>query len=873
MIKKLLTLFICISMPLLSLYSDSKETQPLSDTFLLGTGHILPIRFVSRQGNILLSTSNDNSVKLWDLSTGKLMDSFTFRGMVTSATMTKDGQNLIITDDTDSILKVDIPSGLTVQESKIQFATQYSLCESYLLGESLILVSNSLILALDTQSLEQQWSVRMSDHFDSSYDTRWNISKKGDELFCTDGLEILTVNIYNGSAAKIKLDENYISYVENLWVLDKDHILNNQYRDLNYFTSSRHENIDFSSEEGDIIYTQGSYFAVKNQFIHLFDNKMKEINLLSPGLSEITDRNVFFPDESSVAITTPDGNIYFYAHPSDRNAEPLVLGEIKITPTGLLVLADKKSQFITAARYGRTVRSWQTGTGAPRRIFTSEEDVKFLCLNTAQDTLFVGTKHYISAVNLNSMQEKSRFEAPSAIYGMAYSARLDALVSYQYGNEGQVLSIWYWKEKDSAPGLIPLTEGYRNRRIFPLDDKHILYTNMKDFYECYDMETQTKVWEIRKKISNFRDLHYGMEEGHFLLVKADGRIYRESAPGQLMESVKLGNYSSDRYFTSVDISPQSSILAAGSSTGELLYFDMTTNELIHTIKTGSQAIQNLHICDSSYGRELLFSDSTGVLTQWTRINDKCKFLSYSLGESSLVLKPMRDRILPKYQGEITEESGVFTPRSRLIPEITESEWELTEVQDKKTLRISCESVNIPDGTTVRGRVYQSTGDGSFIKEIQSELTGTIINGKAEMSWETVDSRESNEISPLWFNYVLETNYTDQWKGKALQVTYPEIQEFFWYSDQCTAADPAILSLVVKDLNPKDKLSIEFFESKDRISASTVMEGFRIGDMDTPIMIDRQKFLNKGLKKNQPYFVTLHTESGIDFPIDEPVSYQ
>lgn len=869
--KRLLALFLCLTIASFTLHGESE--QILSDTFLLRTGHTNIINHVSRQGDILVTSSRDNTVKLWDLNTGNVMDSFRFFERITSALLTEDGKTLMVTDGRDKMFKVDIASGRTILESLEHFSSNNNSCQSYLHGGAWILVNDSRILAIDTESLEQRWSVEINESFDRYSGSRWNIIKEGNYLLCTDGNEILYINISDGSKKKRALGDSGQFYVEKLWVLDENRILDNQFMELNYYSLSRDAKMMFSQERGGIIYTGGKYFAVQNQSIRLFDSDLKEINTFAPGSTLTESMKVFFPDEFSMVITTPDGGIYFYANPAEKNPIPLVLGDIKITPTDLLIVADKKNQFITAEKYGRTVRSWQTSNGNPKRIYTSEEPIKFLSLNASQDTIFVGTNHLVVAVNLSSMREKTRLEIPEELNGIAFCASRDALVSYHYQSEEQFLSLWFWNDEERASKKIPIEKAYRNVRLFTLDDQYLLLTDQYDFYECYDMEREAKIWGIKDEISNERDLYYGADEGELQLIKSDGKIYRVSTSGEVSESGKLGNYHMSPFLTSVDMSPEASIIAAGTSLGKLLYFDLETNELIHSINAGNQSVKNIFITDRKYGRKLLFSDDTGALAQWTRINDNLKYLSFPLGESAIVLKPVRDVITPYYFGEIDEEADVFTNRNRVVPKIRTSEWELLEDQNKKILRISCESDYIPDGIIVRGSVFQSNGDGYFLKEIQKGLTGSIRDGKTEFFWEPEDCRDDNEISSLWFAYILETDFTERWEGKPIQVRYPEIQEYFWYNNQCVSGEPAILSLVVKDLDPNEKVSLEFFDNKDRSSSLTTMEGFKIGEMEDPIMITRQRFSAAGLINNHLYYLTVHTESGIDFIVNEPVSYQ
>ena len=575
--------------------------------------------------------------------------------------------------------------------------------------------------------------------------------------------------------------------------------------------------------------------------------------------------------KTSLAVTSPRGDLYYYADFAQQDA--LVLGNRKITPSDLMVRAARKGQFVTAEEGGYMVRSWQTSTGAPRRIYESDEPVSFLSLNATEDTLFVGTKNSLRAVSLSSMSEKSRRKAVGEVLGMAYSQTLDALVSYEYTNSEQSLKIWHWKKKDSTIETIPVEKGYRNDYLISLDESHMLLTDGNDFYECYDLTSQTREWEIKESVNTKRDVYYGMEEGKFLLIKADGKIYRETSQGVMTESADLGNYGYHSFLISADVSEEASVLAAGTSDGKLLYFDWNSLDLEHAIDTGDHLISNLFITDKHYGRQLLFTNDTGALCLWTRINDKWKYLTYPLNESALILKPSRGEAIPRFYGEIKEEDNLFLARTRVVPGIGESRWEFLNDEGEKTLRILCKTENIPDRTVLRVQINQCNSCGDFIKEVEPNLTCLVSDGTAEISWKVTDTRDPNEISDLWFSYRIESSYSSPVVGDPIRVTYPEIQDSFWYNDGAAAGEPAVLSLVVRDLDPKEGVSLEFFETSDRVTASALMEGFRIGEMEDPIVINNQRFSHAGLKKGTSYYITLHTAEGLKYNVIEPVSYQ
>ncbi len=871
-VKKILLPLLLSLTSLLSVFADS-ENPDIFDTYLLKTGHTGTINSVTRQKNTLVSSSSDKTIRLWNLETGELIDAFSFRQNLTSALLTEDGRNLLVTDSSDRIFKVDVASGLTVAESKEHFQTYLSGCQPFLWGSQMILINNKYVLALNTETMEKIWLVEMDKVFPESWGHDWHVTRKDDQLLFTDGKSIGWINLSDGTLDVRNLSMEAIGYRDYLWPLDKDLVLNNEYRDMFYYTAADTGMTRFSDLRGEIHFTGGSYFAVTNDAVHLFDRELKEVNTLHPDLLAESGRKIFFPDRETLAVTSSRGDLYFYADPSAEDSLPLVLGEVKISQTDLMVSADRKGQFFTAQKGGKTVRSWQTSNGNPRKIYELDEPVRFLSLNKAQDTLFVGTEKSLRVVNTSSMTEKNRREAEGEIRGMAYSEALDALVSYEYTNTEQSLKIWQWKKKDSPIESVSVEKGYRNDALYSLDETHLLLTDGNDFYECYDMNERTRVWERKESVSTKRDIYYAMEEGKFLLIKADGRIYRETSPGVLAESAELGNFGHRSFLLSADLSSEASVLAAGTSDGRLLYFDWNSYELTHEIETGDHLISRLSITDKRYGRQLLFTNETGALCHWTKINDKWKFLSYPLGESALVLKPSRGEVSPNFYGHIEEEDRLFLARTRPVPGIRESRWEFRTEGEKPVLKILCGTENIPDGTVLEVRINQCNSQGDLVKEAVGNLTAPVNGGKAELTWSPVDTREANEISDLWFVYTIDSSYTAPLTGEPVRVTYPEIQESFWYCDRAASGDPAILSLVVKDLDPKEDVTLEFFETPDRKSSAALMEGFRIGEMEDPIVINNQRFSHAGLKKGTAYYITLHTAGGLDFPVPEPVSYQ
>jgi WD40 repeat protein len=106
----------CLAILVLAcLKSFASAQQPLE--FVLQSGHAGPVTSValSVDGKYLLTTSADLPANLWDVSTGKVLRTFTGRTMA----MSRNGKYLLMGDGTTSILW-DTVSGKKIQTFKFR---------------------------------------------------------------------------------------------------------------------------------------------------------------------------------------------------------------------------------------------------------------------------------------------------------------------------------------------------------------------------------------------------------------------------------------------------------------------------------------------------------------------------------------------------------------------------------------------------------------------------------------------------------------------------------------------------------------------------------------------------------------------------------
>lgn len=633
-------------------------------------------------------------------------------------------------------------------------------------------------------------------------------------------------------------------------------------------SSMKRESQEF---HGEISYGGGKYLLASYRAeIYLLDTDMNLIGRFDSRMKD-TRSNAFFLDQETLAICDNNGTIFIYEDLKNPEAPTLTLGELKSWGAEYTLMATKKSAFVTAHPGNNIVRTWQK-TGGLRKTYTAEAPIDALAQNTSSDTLFIATSTSISAASLSTMNLKNKVEYESPVCSMVYCDDSDTIVSYH--PEEKILNIWPWKEKEPSVTKFPLEKwSYRYKLVY-LGENRVLLSNLKDDFYCYSLNDGKLLWEKETKITpeSYKIIYAGSHENKLLLIHSNGTVYQETSnPGE-MELL----FSLDKKYdiSCADISFECNVLAAGSYKGEISYYDLDTGEILASIDALRGEVKTIHIADPKYAREVIVTDLWGNIAGWTRIRNTNKFMNCAIDKSALVIKSNSRGISSRLYGPaLPGDPEILEIRTRKVPLIVSAQWAENNTDQGKIMTILAETEEIPDKAEITAFLYRSTEEGSTIGPLVTELKGTINGGKAEFNWAAKDIRDNNEIGDLFISYTLKCPYCNDSSGESIKISFPEIIETFWYNENCSSAEPAILCLTVKDIAPEEEVELYIYPNESRAGTPVIMDGFHIGEMENPIYIKRNQMAAAGLAPGHQYYINIKTAESILYNVKEPLLYQ
>jgi WD40 repeat protein len=847
-------------------FAQNRTVPSPYDSYLLHTGHTGRILSVHKQGDFLVSASADKSIRLWNMKTGELTDAFFMDQEIDNVILTQDLQFVVATDSSGTLVKMDVASGKIISELSNIIETRFH-SQSYLLGDDIILINKSEVQSINAVTLEKNYYVNLQSYLSSS---RINLSRHGDFLTGSNGESSIQIDMKSGDVVKEDLIQTLQVYASDIWLLDTGALVGASTYYFNYYSENNATQPQKIEIEGKLFYEGGDYLTlVKKDKVSFFDMNMNIVREIES--SQISGYNgTFFLDSHTLAVCDDKGSISVYENFLDINSPVLILGEEKAWNTDLSLVAEKKGTYITAHQGNGTVRTWQTSSGSPKKTFTADSYIKGLGLNNREDTLIVGTNDSLTALSLSTLNVLNTLDCPAGVGAITVCENPDVVVSFY--PDKKALSLWYWKEKDREEELIPLESNQKNLKLFSLGGDRILLTDLGDFYQCFSIEEKRVLWEEMDEItpSRYKPQFVGSHDGKLVMAYRDGKVYQESeTPGKMELLIDLNPNIS---FVSMDLSFESNILIGGSLQGEIYYYDMSNGELLETLTVCTGEVSTVKISDSPYGRNAIITDESGGISSWTRVGNKWKFIVYPINGAALLLRLSSHDIFPRAFGDLPGGTDILELRKRSVPRIISSRWDQSAL-DSEDLSILIETGDIPNGEVLEVSIYQSSSYGGCLGAPLATLKDKISDGQVEFHWQAEDCRASNEISPLYFQYRLSSRYIENVTGDTIQVQYPEIVETFWYSERCSEQEPAILTLTVKDISPMEPVELIFYDNQNRTGQTTVIGGFKIGKMEDPILITRQKLRRAGLNPDREYYISLKTGGNILYEVEDPLFYQ
>lgn len=198
---KLSLLTACLTLSLSSAFTQVLKEPAPYDGFLLQTGHNSWINYLQKRGDMLVSSSRDHTIRLWDLKTGNLIDTFFMKQEIETVLLTEDGRYILGTDISGCIFKLDIASGNIILSKAKAIDTRFH-NQVYLLGNSIILINQSEIQALDIKTFETLYYISLGQELSGYSGSHYNVTREGNILKSTNGFSLLKIDMSTGEIKK-----------------------------------------------------------------------------------------------------------------------------------------------------------------------------------------------------------------------------------------------------------------------------------------------------------------------------------------------------------------------------------------------------------------------------------------------------------------------------------------------------------------------------------------------------------------------------------------------------------------------------------------------------------------------------------------------
>ena len=596
-----------------------------------GHGSKITCFFFSSDGRFIVSGSMDNTLKLWDIQTGKEIRAFIgHKGNINSVAISDNNKYILSTSNDKTIKLWDLETGKEIRtysghSERVLNAVFYSFDSQIISGSD-----DNVIKYWETETGKELKSIAgrktYIESVDFSSDGKYALSGSKDN-------KIRFVDLSTGEIAKNFQGKymvlGFLSFSRNgkfalsgdgvdmvLWDIEKQQAIKNykgHNNTVNYVSFSNDGKLGISvcSQENKIILweiesgkplksivTEGVYSAIFSP-----DNKYVltgQITELGAGVLKLWNAKTgmevktFAGYASSITALSfsPDGKIFFSTSG---------YGEYSVKKWELFPNIDIKSQH----RNGKTA----------------------ICVTTSNDGKVFATGNNDNTITLWDAESLSEIKTLNGHKLPVKSILFSSDNKYLYsGSLDNTIKIWDVSNGSEIASLI----GYSSS-IAVDKNNNILISGSDEYVKIFDLDSKQKIQTLKGHKDSVVSVSVSADGNFVVSGGLDGKVkFWDIKSGSELKEITRNNNS----VYSVLISNDSKTVYSGDISGDISYYDFATGNLIGNLKGHYQGVNNILI--SPYDNKILSSGFDKSIILWDPVNNTDLITAVSVGENNYV---------------------------------------------------------------------------------------------------------------------------------------------------------------------------------------------------------------------------------------------